>query len=129
MIEWLRHWLENDNTYVFYLLSCYFVIQCFDMILGVVIAKISPKIEFSSYKWKIGIIIKLIQFAVIVFMLPVFLIFGDLGLTVYFTMLIGLIGSELYSVMGHFNLVNDGKTSSIDIILEAIKKLFNKDVE
>lgn len=123
MIEWLQRWLENDNTYVMYLLICYFITQCLDMLTGTLIAKFSDEIKFSSRVWKQGIIEKMLQFAIVVYLLTVFLIFGDIGLTAYITMLLGLLGAELYSLVGHFK-GNDNKPDKFNIVLETLKQLF-----
>lgn len=123
MIEWLQKWLENDNTYVMYIIICYFMTQMLDMIAGTLIAKFSETIEFSSSVWKKGIIEKMLQFAIVVLLLPIFLIFKNIGLTAYITMVLGLLGSELYSLTGHFK-GHDGKDDKFTIVTDALKKLF-----
>ena len=123
MIEWLQKWLENDNTYVMYILICYFLTQVLDMMAGTLIAKFSPDIKFSSSTWKRGIIEKMLQFAIVILLLPIFLIFKEIGLTAYITMLLGLLGSELYSLSGHFK-GHDGKEEKFNIVIETLKNLF-----
>lgn len=123
MIEWLQKWLENDNTYIIYIIICYFLTQTLDMVVGTLIAKFSDNITFSSSVWKKGIIEKLLQFAVVVLMLPIFIIFKEVGLTAYITMLLGLLGAELYSLVGHFK-GNDNKPDKFNIVLETLKQLF-----
>lgn len=126
MIEWLTYWLNDKNGYIVYLLVLFFGGECIDMILGTVIAKLNPDIKFSSSKWKTGIIIKLFEFGLVVYLLPVFLIFNETGLIAYTTMLIGLIGAEIYSVLGHFKVVDDGKSGVTGLISNAIETLFKK---
>lgn len=123
MIEWLQKWLENDNTYIIYIIICYFLTQTLDMVVGTLIAKFSDNITFSSSVWKRGIIEKLLQFAVVILMLPIFIIFKEIGVTAYITMLIGLLGAELYSLVGHFK-GSDGKKDTFNIVTEALKQLF-----
>lgn len=127
MIDWLQQWLTSDNSYVVYLLILFFGAECFDMILGTFVAKASPDVEFLSAKWKTGIVIKLVEFGLIVYMLPVFLIFKGAGLIAYTTMLLALIGSEIYSVLGHLKIVDDGKVGVIDILSAALDKFFKQD--
>ncbi|HBK6683604.1 TPA: phage holin family protein, partial [Enterococcus faecium] len=83
------------------------VAMIIDFVLGFTIAKFDKEIDFSSFKAKAGIIVKVAEMILVVYFIPVAVKFGAVGITMYVTMLVGLILSEIYSILGHISTIDD----------------------
>lgn len=125
MIEWITKWLGDDNHVIYGMVLWLMVAMTIDFVLGFVLAKFKEEIDFSSFKAKIGIIVKLVELVLVVYFIPVAVKFGEVGLTMYSIMLTGLILSELYSILGHIQLVDDDN-NWIDVVKKFLDGTLNK---
>lgn len=107
MIEYITTWLKDDNHVIYGLILWLMVAIIIDFVLGFTIAKFDKEIEFSSFKAKAGIIVKVAEMILVVYFIPVAVKFGAVGITMYVTMLVGLILSEIYSILAHISSIDD----------------------
>lgn len=107
MIEYITSWLADDNHMIYGLILWLMVAMIIDFVLGFTIAKFDKEIDFSSFKAKAGIIVKVAEMILVVYFIPVVVKFGVVGITMYVTMLVGLILSEIYSILGHISTIDD----------------------
>lgn len=109
MIEHITTWLADDNHMIYGLILWLMVAMIIDFVLGFTIAKFDKEIDFSSFKAKAGIIVKVAEMILVVYFIPVAVKFGAVGITMYVTMLVGLILTEIYSILGHISTIDDNK--------------------
>lgn len=107
MIEHITTWLADDSHMIYALILWLMVAMIIDFVLGFTIAKFDKEIDFSSFKAKAGIIVKVTEMILVVYFIPVAVKFGAVGITMYVTMLVGLILSEIYSILGHISSIDD----------------------
>ncbi|HHC7514806.1 TPA: phage holin family protein [Enterococcus faecium] len=107
MIEHITTWLADDNHMIYGLILWLMVAMIIDFVLGITIAKFDKEIDFSSFKAKAGIIVKVAEMILVVYFIPVAVKFGAVGITMYVTMLVGLILTEIYSILGHISTIDD----------------------
>lgn len=107
MIDYITTWLTDDNHIIYGLILWLMVAMIIDFVLGFTIAKFDKKIDFSSFKAKAGIIVKVTEMILVVYFIPVAVKFGAVGITMYVTMLVGLILSEIYSILAHISSIDD----------------------
>jgi len=125
MIEWLSRFLETDNTKLIYILSLIMGANVIDFTVGWVNAKLNPKVDFSSSKAIFGIARKLLLFVLLVYSIPVALLMPEpLGISALYVLYLGYLASEINSVLHHFKLVDDDK--STDLFIDFFKNIFDK---
>jgi len=124
MITYLQTLLLTDDSKIIYILTLLMVLMMVDFIMGVLIAKFDKDITFSSFKMKMGILIKIVEILLAIIAIPFALLF-DVGLQLLYVLYIGLCGSELYSIFGHMKLVDDGD-KGIDLLEKFFNGLFKK---
>lgn len=125
MIQWLNQWLQTDDTKIIYLLTLIFIANLFDFLIGWLKAKFKQDVNFSSSKAIFGIARKLVLFMIAVFFIPVSLLLPNgIGVGIYIVFLLGYLLTEINSILSHFKLTEDDK--STDIFIEFINKIFNK---
>ena len=107
MIEYITTWLADDEHMIYGLILWLMFAMSIDFVLGFTIAKFDKEIDFSSFKAKAGIIVKVAEMILVVYFIPVAVKFGAVGMTMYVTMLVGLILSEIYSILGHISTIDD----------------------
>ncbi|MBH1277623.1 phage holin family protein [Enterococcus faecium] len=107
MIEHITTWLADDDHMIYGLILWLMVAMIIDFVLGFTIAKFDKEIDFSSFKAKAGILVKVAEMILVVYFIPVAVKFGAVGITMYVTMLVGLILSEIYSILGHISTIDD----------------------
>lgn len=107
MIEYITTWLTDDEHMIYSLILWLMLAMIIDFVLGFTIAKFDKEIEFSSFKVKAGVIVKVTEMILVVYFIPVAVKFGAVGITMYVTMLVGLILSEIYSILGHISDIDD----------------------
>ena len=129
MIEFLRCYLESDNTKLIYFLALILGASIMDFVVGWVNAKFNPKVKFSSSKAIIGISRKLLLFALLVYSIPVALLMPKpLGISALYVMYTGYLASEINSILHHFKLADDDKI--VDPFIDFFKSFFeNKEIK
>lgn len=99
---------DNQARFIHALLVLFIVSVSVDFILGVGNALFNRNVKFLSGKMKIGLMVKICEIGVTMFILiPIGIIFGDIGLDMVRIMLIGMVLGEVYSLLGHFGVVDD----------------------
>ena len=124
MITYLQTLLSTDDSKIIYILTLLMVLMMVDFVMGVVIARLDKDIQFSSFKMKIGILIKIVEILLAIIAIPFALLF-DVGLQLLYVLYVGLCGSELYSIFGHMKIVDDGD-KGIDLLEKFFNGLFRK---
>lgn len=125
MIEWLSRFLESDNTKLIYILALIMGANIIDFMVGWINAKFNPKVKFNSSKAVFGIARKLLLFILLVYSIPVALLMPEpLGISALYVLYLGYLASEINSVLNHFKLAEDDKTT--DPFANFFKKLFEK---
>lgn len=71
MIEYITTWLADDNHMIYGLILWLMVAMIIDFVLGFTIAKFDKEIDFSSFKAKAGIIVKVAEMILVVYFIPV----------------------------------------------------------
>lgn len=128
MIEWLEKWLQADDTKLIYVLIAILIATMIDFILGWCNAKFNKDVQFSSTVANFGIIKKIIYFILLVFFIPVALIFGHtVAIPALYILYLGYLMSELTSILNHLNIGSDDKQGKM--FADFIKNLFGKDSE
>ena len=124
MIHYLEGLLETSDGKILYILTLLMVLMIIDFIMGVCIARFDPKVKFSSFKMKIGILVKIVEVLLAIIAIPFVLLF-DMGLELLYVLYIGLCASEIYSILGHVKIVDDDN-KGINLLELFFKKLSNK---
>ena len=123
MIEYLRAYLETDNTKLIYFLSLILGANILDFTIGWFNAKFNPSIDFGSSKAILGIARKLGMFILLVYSIPIALLVPEpLGISALYILYTGYLASEINSVLHHFRLANDDKSN--DVFLDFFKQVF-----
>lgn len=123
MIEYLRAYLETDNTKLIYFLSLILGANILDFTIGWFNAKFNPNIDFGSSKAILGIARKLGMFILLVYSIPVALLVPEpLGIGALYILYTGYLASEINSVLHHFRLADDDKSN--DVFLDFFKQVF-----
>lgn len=128
MIEWLKSYLESDNTKLIYFLALIMGANIIDFMIGWLNARFNPNVDFSSSKAIFGIARKLLLFILLVYSIPVALLMPEpLGISALYVLYGGYLLSEINSILHHFKLANDDKT--MDPFINFFKKIFDKGEE
>ena len=131
MVTWLEVVSHSKDGFLVLLLFMLFFGMVIDTLLGAITKLVAN--EFSSFKLKIGIIIKLCQLALTIFILiPLGIFIGNIdgflaiGTGGVYTLMIAFILGELYSILGHLKVVDD-KSNWLGIVEAFVKRIFNTD--
>jgi toxin secretion/phage lysis holin len=124
MINWLKHWLDSDDTKIVYLLALILCANMIDFLLGWINAKFNKNVSFSSSKAIYGIARKMILFILCVFFIPISLLVPyPIGIGALYVLFIGYLWSEINSILSHLKLANDDKTT--DKFSDFVTKIFS----
>jgi toxin secretion/phage lysis holin len=124
MINWLKHWLDSDDTKIVYLLALILCANMIDFLLGWINAKFNKNVAFSSSKAIYGIARKMILFILCVFFIPISLLVPyPIGIGALYVLFIGYLWSEINSILSHLKLANDDKTT--DKFSDFVSKIFS----
>lgn len=123
MIDFLRCYLESDNTKLIYILSLILCANIIDLTVGWFNAKFNKKIKFSSSKAIMGIARKLLLFILLIYSIPVALLVPEpLGISALYVMYMVYLASEVNSILYQFKLVDDDKR--VDPFIDFFKSVF-----
>lgn len=125
MIDWLKHWLETDDTKLMYILGMILIANMLDFMMGWVNAKFNKNVSFSSSKAIFGIARKIGMFILLIYFIPVALLVPEpIGISTLYILYLGYLASELQSVFNHLKLAEDDK--QVNMFIDFISKLFVK---
>lgn len=123
MIEYLRAYLETDNTKLIYFLSLILGANIIDFSIGWFNAKFNPQIKFGSGKAILGIGRKLGMLILLVYSIPIALLVPEpIGLSALYVLYTGYLASEINSILHHFKLADDDKGT--EPFVEFFKSIF-----
>ena len=124
-LKWLEKLIQEDHTYILFLLCWTVIVNIVDFVIGYAIAHFSKDVVFSSSKAILGIVRKIGIFVLIVLFIPFVLILPNvISVPSLCILLIGYILSEMYSIASHLGLVKDGNKQ--DHFTKMIQELFSK---
>lgn len=125
MIEWLTRFLDTDNSKLIYILSLILGANILDFTVGWLNARFNKNVAFSSSKAIFGIARKLLLFILLVYAIPVALLVPEpLGISALYVLYFGYLASEVNSILHHFRIVDDDKTT--DLFIDFFKAIFDK---
>lgn len=99
LFEWLRQFLETDDSKILFILALINMAMIIDFITGTIAAKVNSNIKFNSKAGINGILRKIVSVIVMVFFIPLsVLVPGDMGVALVYTLYIGYLVMELKSI-------------------------------
>lgn len=120
LFEWLRHFLETDDSKILFILALINMAMIIDFITGTIAAKVNSNIKFNSKAGINGILRKIVSVIVMVFFIPLsVLVPGDMGVALVYTLYIGYLVMELKSIaenLGKMGVDAEALKSLIDLL-------------
>ena len=120
LFEWLRQFLETDDSKILFILALINMAMIIDFITGTIAAKVSSNIKFNSKAGINGILRKIVSVIVMVFFIPLsVLVPGDMGVALVYTLYIGYLLLELKSIaenLGKMGVDAEALKSLIDLL-------------
>lgn len=120
LFEWLRQFLETDDSKILFILALINMAMIIDFITGTIAAKVNSNIKFNSKAGINGILRKIVSVIVMVFFIPLsVLVPGDMGVALVYTLYIGYLLLELKSIaenLGKMGVDAEALKSLIDLL-------------
>lgn len=108
-LEILSDWMNQPHYLLLILIVIYFSAATVDFVIGIFNAAYTVEIQFSSRTAQLGIIRKLVTLLVMIMVVPLALMLPyELGIYSLTILYVGIVGSEIYSILGHVGIVTDG---------------------
>lgn len=108
-LEVLSGWMEQPHYLLIILIMIYFISSTLDFVVGSFNAAHTVGVTFSSKTAQIGIVRKLVTLAVMILIVPLALMLPmDVGIYSLTILYVGIVGSEIYSILAHIGIVKDG---------------------
>lgn len=108
-LEILSSWMNQPHYLLVILIFLYFISGTIDFLIGTVNAGLTTTVQFSTKTAQLGIIRKLVTLAVMILVVPLALMlpmdFGIYSLTILY---LGIVVTEIYSILAHIGIVRDG---------------------
>lgn len=124
MIDFLNVLTSSIDGKIGVLLTVLTILLTIDMIVGSTVAKIDSAVQFTSYKLKTGILVKITELLLCIIAIP-FAVMVDGGLQFLVIGLLALCAAEVYSILGNLRIVDDGK-EGLNILESLFKNLLGK---
>lgn len=122
-LEVLNVWMSQPHYVLIILITIYTISAIIDFIIGSLNAVYSENIKFSSRVAQLGIIRKLVTLGVMILVIPLALMLPfDVGVYSLTILYLGVVISEIYSILGHVGLVKDGEKHK-NIVAELFSNL------
>lgn len=120
LFEWLRQFLETDDSKILFILALINMAMIIDFLTGTIAAKVNSNIKFNSKAGINGILRKIVSVIVMVFFIPLsVLVPGDMGVALVYTLYIGYLVMELKSIaenLGKMGVDAEALKSLIDLL-------------
>lgn len=108
-LEVLSTWMNQPHLLLIILIGLYFISATIDFLIGTTNAGLTATIQFSTKTAQLGIVRKLVTLAVMVLVVPLALLLPmDFGIYSLAILYIGIVVSEIYSILAHIGIVKDG---------------------
>ncbi len=99
LFEWLKQFLETDDSKILFILALINATMIIDFITGTIAAKVNSNITFNSKAGINGILRKIGSILAMVILIPIsVLVPGDMGIALVYTLYIGYLVMELKSI-------------------------------
>lgn len=109
-LEILSQWMSQPHYLLLILILTYFIAGTLDFLIGTFNAAYTEGVEFSSRTAQLGIVRKLATFALMILVVPLALMLPlDVGIYSLTILYVGIVGSEVYSIMENVGIVNEGQ--------------------
>lgn len=100
MMDFFRELLMTEDTKVMFILGLIAIAMCIDFITGTFAAKVNTEIEFGSKKGINGIIRKLSSLILLIFFIPISVLFPlNTGIAALYVLYIGYLIMEVQSII------------------------------
>lgn len=108
-LEVLALWMDQPHYLVPILIGLYFLASTIDFLIGTINAGLTTTVKFSTKTAQLGIMRKLVTLAVMILIIPLALMLPeDLGIYSLTVLYIGIVVTEIYSILAHIGIVQDG---------------------
>lgn len=108
-LEILSLWMQQPHYLLVILITIYLIAGGIDFLIGTTNAAYTEGVAFSTRKAQLGIVRKLVTMAVMILVVPLALILPlNTGVYLLTILYLGIVGSEIYSILAHLGIVKDG---------------------
>ena len=122
MFDYLRRFLETEDTKVLFILALICVAMIIDFLTGTIAAKINPEITFASKAGVNGILRKVASIVLLVFFIPVSILIPlNAGIAMVYTLYLGYLMMEIKSILENYKKMGNA-TELFDNFMNAFKK-------
>lgn len=122
MFQFLRRFLETEDTKVMFLMFLICIAMIIDFLSGTIAAKLNSDIEFKSNIGIYGIIRKIASVVLLLFFIPLsILIPGGAGTALLYVLYLGYLFMEIQSIFENYKKFGNDVT-----LFEKFMKHFNK---
>lgn len=105
----LSGWMDKPHYLLVILICVYAFTSMLDFLAGITNAIYTQKIPFSSKKAQYGIIRKILTLLMMIAAVPMAMLFPmDIAVYSLTVLYMGIVTTEMYSVLGHLGIVKDG---------------------
>ncbi|WP_390888373.1 phage holin family protein [Enterococcus devriesei] len=121
MFDYFRHFLENEDGKILFILALICGAMVIDFLTGTFAAKVNPDIEFKSKIGINGILRKIVSVFLLMFFIPLSVIVpGAVGTALLYTLYLGYLMLELKSVLENYQKLG-GTTDLFQRFLDSFK--------
>lgn len=129
MMDFFRELLMTEDTKVMFILGLIAIAMCIDFITGTFAAKVNTEIEFGSKKGINGIIRKLSSLILLIFFIPISVLFPlNTGIAALYVLYIGYLIMEVQSIIENQQKMGN-KTDLFKRFIDSFKNSHDKDNE
>lgn len=108
-LEVLSGWMEQPHYVLVILITTYLIAASVDFVIGSFNAAYTEGVTFSTRKAQLGIVRKLVTMAVMILVVPLALLLPmDTGTYLLTILYLGIVATEIYSILAHIGIVKDG---------------------
>lgn len=127
MMNFFRELLMTEDTKVMFILGLIAIAMCIDFITGTFAAKVNTEIEFGSKKGINGIIRKLSSLILLIFFIPISVLFPvNTGTVALYVLYIGYLIMEVQSIIENQQKMGN-KTDLFKRFIDSFKSSQDKD--
>lgn len=127
MMDFFRELLMTEDTKVMFILGLIAIAMCIDFITGTFAAKVNTEIEFGSKKGINGIIRKLSSLILLIFFIPISVLFPlNTGIAALYVLYIGYLVMEVQSIIENQQKMGN-KTDLFKRFIDSFKSSQDKD--
>lgn len=127
MMDFFRELLMTEDTKVMFILGLIAIAMCIDFITGTFAAKVNTEIEFGSKKGINGIIRKLSSLILLIFFIPISVLFPlNTGIAALYVLYIGYLIMEVQSIIENQQKMGN-KTDLFKRFIDSFKSSQDKD--